>query len=255
MDGFNLIKQENVLMKLLSTMRFISTAILLLASSLVLAANIQHKPYVGFGMGYANSDTNGRLSVSGTSLGTGVSGTQTLPSINSFTGNVYVGDEVDINRFSLALEALLAGQTGESNASLGYPTGNSGSANYYQPVNFGISILPGFYITPRNHVYGRVGYVGAYYHEGMHVSTPGVTGIATRHLTDDGYLSGLQLGLGYEYGITQHLFLRAEYDYQHYGHADSLSTTQRSAIATTNSILTWGDGQQNIVTVGLNYKF
>ncbi len=72
---------------------------------------------------------------------------------------------------------------------------------------------------------------------------------------DNFSLSGTVFGLGYEYGLNDHLSLRAEYDYISYD--DNHTVTESGSSGSFSSFTSSSEFKnlhQNMLTLGLTYK-
>lgn len=116
-----------------------------------------------------------------------------------------------------------------------------GMPSFAQSQSYGFSILPGYIINPSNLAFLRLGWIRS---EFVDVTSAGQMGGLF-----DTWLSGYEVGLGYEIAVYQNLSLVAEYDYSAYQPTSQF--TDQGGIARSSRI----SFSDNYFGVGLNYRF
>jgi outer membrane immunogenic protein len=168
--------------------------------------------YAGVGLTRDTADFDTKISTSGTTLvesdasGTGVGG-------NLFTGYGY----------TFCNGAYLGGEVFGSLSSLEHKTNlpTTGNLSLKLKNSYGISALPGYWITDNSLLYARVGYVRSKFEESLQ-------GLASHNHE----LNGLQLGIGLQTTLVDNLSLRGEYIHTNYQSTPSRSYA--NGLITTN---------------------
>jgi len=157
----------------------------------------------------------------------------TLSSVGSggWTGGLVGGYDLALNRY-------LVGLWVEGNLEADSAKGNLGSAglNVKALGDWSVGTRAGYIIWPNVLAYGKVGFTQASFETNL----PGAK---------IGELSGVTYGAGFEYAITQNIFIRTEYRHENYLTASW--STKSGELTYPISDKATGDN----VTIGISYKF
>jgi opacity protein-like surface antigen len=204
-------------------------------------------PYVGIGLGYMNTtlDRDENISYTNGAASTWEKGNVT---VNGFQGQAAAGYAYDISSFRLGGEIIAqkprdARQIVETNIS------SSSYSRYLYQSNYayGINLAPGYYVTPSNLIYLKLGAMRGNFDFEKNTTASSVY----YNIFDESFnVSGLNLGLGTEMYFSKNIGVKLEYLYTRY--QEKKLTDYSVAGQTTVEKLT---PQTHTVTLGVDYQF
>ena len=116
--------------------------------------------------------------------------------------------------------------------------------------DWGVDFMPGYVVTPKMLVFGKIGYRGGEFKLGGTTSAPAPVGVLFTAPNISRYASGFNLGAGVKYNVWRSLSAWVEYDYTWY---DSARRVYPAFIAAT-AVQNYTPNYQQVL-VGLSYNF
>lgn len=92
----------------------------------------------------------------------------------------------------------------------------SGNATFRLTGSVGVSVLPGYQITPDTILFSRIGWVNGYFKLNDSLNNGGSVFFGNQAISIGTNKSGLELGLGMDTLISQDFSIRGEYDWEHF---------------------------------------
>lgn len=181
----------------------------------------------------------------GTSSGHDEYGVSLSGNTSGAIGGAQVGCNYQVDHFVIGAEAEIWGSGLTGSASKAISDGEGYVTEHYKArsdVAGDIALRAGYAID-RTLIFGKVGLAVAQYH--YSVSIPDDEFYASSNST----YTGLLLGLGVEYALDAHWSVKGEYDYITYPSKNVTFSDSGTFIATSIK------NQENIVKVGVNYRF
>lgn len=163
-------------------------------------------------------------------------------SLQGYTGGLHLGYRWQIlPKFNLTAETFADTNTGEMNYRkteyiLDPPTTVS-LIKLREKNSIGLSLLPGFNITPSSNIYARLGIINSEFIKSSNDQTTPDFKVGQH---------GVEIGAGYEMAVTTHWSVLGEYDHSKYA---TINTR------TNNNSLVSYSPEDNLYKVSVNYYF
>jgi opacity protein-like surface antigen len=171
----------------------------LAATSLCSLGQVSAAPYLGFLAGYANTTINTQKTATTSNDVTG------NHAVNGFAGSLYLGYRHTFAAFNLAGE-LFGTYYGDTSAERISST--STRNKYGLKVGYGIDLLPGFTIAKNINLFAILGVQSTQFTFKRTSSSA-----STENFDKNKTLSGIDLGVGTEFTLTDRFSLRMTYKY------------------------------------------
>lgn len=167
---------------------------------------------------------------------------------NGFSGAVFAGYGMSFGQFYLGAEVDAAANSVKSKDSFSADTPMGpiqNIAEYEMKSSYGISILPGFNVTDKVMIYGRLGYVNSKFEAKFTATDPSFNPVSKN---DSKSLGGIRYGLGIATALMPNLNLRLDYTHADYS---THRTTLDNPFYRNNSFKPTTDQVQ----LGISYRF